>query len=398
MIKVSIVYPTDPRGNKVGGIETFLRGFIKFAPADFLINFIGITSHPMPLKKWVTVDVKGKAINFFPVLFEKNENVKSTIPLSLRFVLQLSGAGVKLEEQVLIFNRIEPVFLFRKSKSPKIGFIHTDIEKQILKKESEVFWRYFPGVYSWFENKVFACLDHIFVVNEKTISLYKNKYSSIAFKFNFIPTWADTEIFSVADNSKIDLRVQKFGNDSKMKLNEPFFLYVGRFQEQKAPLRVLESFFEYYKKNGIGNLILVGDGNLKVKMNEFIAQSGIGTRVYFFNEQPQAELASFYRLADLLLLTSNSEGMPRCVVEALRCGLPVVTTDVGEVRRMVKNGYSGEVVSSFCPSDIAASMTTVIANIQRYSKDNCVSSVAEYTPEQVLMAVYDKIRELSNKR
>jgi glycosyltransferase involved in cell wall biosynthesis len=175
-------------------------------------------------------------------------------------------------------------------------------------------------------------------------------------------------------------------------------LYVGRFQEQKAPLRVLESFFEYYKKNGIGNLILVGDGNLKVKMNEFIAQSGIGTRVYFFNEQPQAELASFYRLADLLLLTSNSEGMPRCVVEALRCGLPVVTTDVGEVRRMVKNGYSGEVVSSFCPSDIAASMTTVIANIQRYSKDNCVSSVAEYTPEQVLMAVYDKIRELSNKR
>ena len=43
-IVVTIIYPSDPLGQKIGGAETFLKGFIKYAPADIAIELIGIAS------------------------------------------------------------------------------------------------------------------------------------------------------------------------------------------------------------------------------------------------------------------------------------------------------------------------------------------------------------------
>jgi len=93
----------------------------------------------------------------------------------------------------------------------------------------------------------------------------------------------------------------------------------------------------------------------------------------------------------------NFEGMPMCVLEALACGLPVVSTDVGEVKRVVKNGYSGEVVEDFSPKSIAQALKKVLENYPNYSKENCINSVSEYTPQKVLAPLYQKIEELYRK-
>lgn len=98
-----------------------------------------------------------------------------------------------------------------------------------------------------------------------------------------------------------------------------------------------------------------------------------------------------------MLLTSNFEGMPICILEALGCGLPVVSTDVGEVKRLIKNGFSGEVVESFAPKDIARGLEKVLNYPDVYIRKNCVSCIMEYTPEKVLKPIYKLMRKLKIK-
>ena len=86
--------------------------------------------------------------------------------------------------------------------------------------------------------------------------------------------------------------------------------------------------------------------------------------------------------------------MPICVLEALSCGLPVVSTDVGEVNKVVNNGISGEVVKSFSPYAISKSLKQVLENPLIYSKYNCIEAISEFTPQKVLMPIFKTIRDV----
>jgi glycosyltransferase involved in cell wall biosynthesis len=122
---------------------------------------------------------------------------------------------------------------------------------------------------------------------------------------------------------------------------------------------------------------------------------GVADSVRFVGSLAQRDVAEFYQTCDVLLLTSNFEGMPRSVLEALASGLPVVTTDVGEARAVVIDGVSGRVSADFEPVSIARALEDVLGHRARYTPENCVRAVAAYTPARVLAPVYDLCRQLS---
>jgi len=90
--------------------------------------------------------------------------------------------------------------------------------------------------------------------------------------------------------------------------------------------------------------------------------------------------------------------MPMCVLEALGCGLPVVSTNVGEVKKVVENDFSGEVVESVSPRIISQSIEKVLSTPNKYSKNNCIMSISQYTPQKVLKPLYETIRRLYKER
>ncbi|MBE0591656.1 MAG: glycosyltransferase [Gemmatimonadales bacterium] len=79
---------------------------------------------------------------------------------------------------------------------------------------------------------------------------------------------------------------------------------------------------------------------------------------------PHDTMPDYYRAADALLLTSEWEGFPNVVKEALLCGLPVVTTDVSDVRRWIPLSPESS-VSSRDPSIIASHLVEVLRHRPR---------------------------------
>lgn len=169
-------------------------------------------------------------------------------------------------------------------------------------------------------------------------------------------------------------------------------------QAQKAPVRLIDAFYEYYKKDKSACFVIIGGGNLKAHKEKHINKLGIEKNVLLLERMGPRLQSNFYMTSDVMLLTRNYEGMPRVVLEALAWGTPILTTDTGEVLLVIKNCFSGEVVEGFDPENIAQALHKVINHPEIYTKENCVQFVEKFTPQRMLGLVYENIRELHQQR
>lgn len=105
------------------------------------------------------------------------------------------------------------------------------------------------------------------------------------------------------------------------------------------------------------HLIVVGDGPLLAELEELAAVEAPG-RVHFLGTT--ADSAAVLALADMVLLSSATEGMPAVLIEAGLSGLPVVSTDVGGVREVVVPEVTGLLVPPGDPAALAGALQRTI--------------------------------------
>ncbi len=117
----------------------------------------------------------------------------------------------------------------------------------------------------------------------------------------------------------------------------PVMLYVGNLSAEKRPDRLLRVAREVHRQAPATELWLLGDGPLRQGLAR--ETDGGPLPVRFFGVQ--ADVASYLNAADVLLLTSDTEGMPGVLLEAGCVGLPVVATRVGGVAECVLEGETG---------------------------------------------------------
>jgi glycosyltransferase involved in cell wall biosynthesis len=110
---------------------------------------------------------------------------------------------------------------------------------------------------------------------------------------------------------------------------EPVIGTVAALREEKNLSRLLRAFATLPR----GRLVIVGDGPQRPALEALAASLGVSDRVDFAGHHQ--DTAAFYAGFDVFALSSDTEQMPLSVIEAMASGLPVVATDVGDVRLMV---------------------------------------------------------------
>jgi glycosyltransferase involved in cell wall biosynthesis len=106
-----------------------------------------------------------------------------------------------------------------------------------------------------------------------------------------------------------------------------------------------------------GRLIIVGDGPERPALTTLAEALGISERVRFAGQHQNT--AAFYAQFDIFALSSDTEQMPLAVIEAMASGLPVVATDVGDVRLMLAED-NGPLVTPLEDAAFADAMSLMV--------------------------------------
>jgi glycosyltransferase involved in cell wall biosynthesis len=112
---------------------------------------------------------------------------------------------------------------------------------------------------------------------------------------------------------------------------------IGRVTKIKRPDRFLDLVNEMLKRKSNIEFLLVGDGDLLEECKERILYENLPVRVLGWQSKIEKVLA----VTDIVVLTSDNEGMPLSLIQAGMAGIPVVATNVGSVSEVVINGKSG---------------------------------------------------------
>jgi glycosyltransferase involved in cell wall biosynthesis/putative flippase GtrA len=91
-------------------------------------------------------------------------------------------------------------------------------------------------------------------------------------------------------------------------------------------------------------LVIVGSGPLEHELKKQVQDLGLNDHVQFTGKMPQKELWQYMRAADIFALNTGYEGLPHIIIEAMKNGLPVITTDVGGNPEVIKDGQNGLLV------------------------------------------------------
>lgn len=140
-------------------------------------------------------------------------------------------------------------------------------------------------------------------------------------------------------------------------------LFVGRLGRQKNIGLLLHAFAELRAKRPEVRLTLIGDGPDRVAIENSIGELGLGEAVELRGQIPHDDLPDAYLRADVLVMTSHYEGMPRAFLEAGATELPIVSTRVTGALELAEAAPLW--LADGTPSDVAERLDNALADGER---------------------------------
>jgi glycosyltransferase involved in cell wall biosynthesis len=133
--------------------------------------------------------------------------------------------------------------------------------------------------------------------------------------------------------------------------------FVGRLTEIKRPERFVGVATILAPKHRDTTFVIAGGGELLEALR--VKSRALGDQVVFLGWR--SDMATIYGASDVVVLTSDNEGMPVALIEAAAYGVPAVTTDVGSSREVVEHDVTGLVTGTSVP-EIASAVERLLVD------------------------------------
>jgi glycosyltransferase involved in cell wall biosynthesis len=298
-------------------------------PPAWLVRLVGTVSARFMTFFWVGLRKRPEYVGGFHILPNGLATVLLARMIGARSLYFNGGGPTEVIGGGYLGNRI-----FRRLKAP--DFV---IEKLLLRTVS--------------------AFDIVIVMGSRTIEFFKSY--GVTTVFCIEPVGKDeTRFFSSFSPRNIDL------------------ILVARLSQVKRVDIFLEAIRETTKIVPDVRATIVGDGPLKSSLQMIAQELGISENVAFVGHQDNVEV--WLRDAKIFVLTSDSEGLPLSLIEAMMCGLPVIAPNVGDLADLVNDGVNGYLVAERSPVAFARYFVKLLTNPRQLAKfsESAVSTTVRY--------------------
>jgi len=209
------------------------------------------------------------------------------------------------------------------SHSAEASFIASFFEKPFIhifhgnnnSLTKSIFWygKYFKWVYVYFDKRIIKRAAKLYTVGE--------------FR-------EGTEKF----NNPIDIHLSKEIIPEERK----DFIFAGRLETTKnvdSIISIYNSLPDIYKTDNF--LHIIGSGTQEIKLKKLVNKLKLKDKIIFHGQLTNEKAIEKISRSSILLMASSHEGFPMVIAESLTVGTPIISTDVGDIRSIVKNGYNG---------------------------------------------------------
>lgn len=227
--------------------------------------------------------------------------------------------------------------------------------QQLTKKEVEI------------ARNVFTSVDYRIAVSP---ALSQQLEKDFGLSFHYLPNSVDIEQFHLDEHS---IKEEKFT-----------FLSAGQLGENKNQSMLLDAFERFQNEIPDAQLILAGEGPLSDFLIKKIKDKGLDGKVKLVGQLSPSELINWYHKSHVFVVSSIKETFSVVIIEAMSCGLPVISTKCGGPESILTQDTLGE-LTEISADALFQAMKKVFAQYATYSPREITKFVHDHYAEEVVL-------------
>lgn len=202
--------------------------------------------------------------------------------------------------------------------------------------------------------------------------------------------------------TSLEIGIDKINADNSTKRDKHVFLYVGRFISWKGIELTLLSFKYYHDRfDNNAHLILIGKGYLRTKIEQFATEHNLTDNITIIDWINQKDLLHYYQSCGVMLFPSLHDSSGNVVLEAISCGMPVVSLDCGGPAVVLGKNLKSLVVNvndrsvSQVASAISERLNTLVSDGDTYQliSGKCVDRASELLWSETVSNTYQLVEK-----
>lgn len=286
------------------------------------------------------------------------------------FVIPELGREIRLLSDIrvfwklfLLFRRVRPTIVHtHTAKAGTVGrlaAIAARVPVRVHTFHGHVFRGYFgrfkTGVFLRIERMLARFTDTIIAISDTQAEELSQRYAICEReRIQVIPLGLQLERFGHSDDVQLRAEFRR----SLGVTDESVICIVGRLVPIKNHDLFLEAAARVLRCGRRCVFVIAGGGTEEVRLRQRAAALGIAANVRFLGWR--TDLERIYAGSDVVALTSDNEGTPVAVIEAMAAGRSIVATDVGGVSDVLENGRFGRIVAPSDPDQFAAAIIALL--------------------------------------